>query len=224
MSGVGLEPGAYALVGMSTLLAGTTHAPLTSAVLVFEMTLDYSAIVPLLVGSAIASQVATFLNRESVYTEAIHRKATAARESEQPAVPLLVSDVIRQDQITVSADLPFRALLDALVAARRNHVYLVDGEGRFAGAVNFHDVVGAMQALGDPGAMTARDLAHKNFPAALLDEPLADVLSRFDVIAAERLPVLDGGDTRKLIGTISKRDILTAYSVRLLERPPSAVP
>ena len=222
--GVGLEPGAYALVGMSTLLAGTTHAPLTSAVIVFEMTLDYSAIVPLLVGSAIASQVAAVLSRESVYTEAIHRKAAAARDAEQPAVSLRVSDIVRQDQITVPATLPLRPLLDALVAARRNHVYLVDAEGRFAGAVNFHDVVGAMQALGDPGTMTAQDLAHTHFPAARLDEPIAEVLSRFDAIAAERLPVLDGGDTRKLIGTISKRDILTAYSVRLLNRPSSPAP
>jgi CIC family chloride channel protein len=222
--GVGLEPGAYALVGMSTLLAGTTHAPLTSAVIVFEMTLEYSAIVPLLVGSAIASQVATFLSRESVYTEAIHRKAAAARESEQPAVPLRVSDVVRQDQITVPATLPLRPLLDAFVTARRNHVYLVDGQGRFAGAVNFHDVVGALQALGDPGTTTARDLAQTHFPAARLDELLADVLSRFDAIAAERLPVLDGADTGKLIGTISKRDILTAYSVRLLDRTSSAPP
>ncbi len=217
--GVGLDPAAYALVGMSTLLAGTTHAPLTSAVLVFEMTLDYSAIVPLLVGSAIASQVATFLSRESVYTEAIHRKATAARESEQPVVPLRVSDVVRQDQITVPATLPLRQLMDAFVTARRNHVYLVDGQGRFAGAVNFHDVVAALQAVGGPGTTTAQDLAQRHFPAARLDEPLADVLSRFDAITAERLPVLDGGETRKLIGTISKRDILTAYSLRLLDRP-----
>jgi CIC family chloride channel protein len=219
--GVGLDPAAYALVGMSTLLAGTTHAPLTSAVIVFEMTLDYSAIVPLLVGSAIASQIAMFLSRESVYTEAIHRQASAARESEQPTVPLRVSDVVRQDQITVPATLPLRSLLDALVAARRNHVYLVDGDGGFAGAVNLHDVVGALQALGDPGTTTAQDLAHAHFPVARLDEALADVLGRFDGISAERLPVLDSGGTRKLVGTISKRDILTAYSARLVGRPPS---
>ena len=75
--GASLDPAACALVGMSTVLAGTTHAPLTSAVLVFEMTLDYSAIVPLLVGSAIASQVSSILSKESVYTEALGRKAVS---------------------------------------------------------------------------------------------------------------------------------------------------
>jgi CIC family chloride channel protein len=214
--GSGLDPAAYALVGMSTVLAGTTHAPLTSAVLVFEMTLDYSAVVPLLVGSAIASQVATLLTKESVYTEALHRKALAARPAAGPAEPMLVRDVVRQDQITVRADLPLQVLLDTFMAARRNHVYLVDDDGRFRGAVNFHEAVRALQAAGGAGNTTAQDLAHTGFPVALVDEPLADVIDRFDTIAAERLPVLERGDSRTLVGTVSKRDILATYSVRML--------
>ena len=214
--GAGLDPAAYALVGMSTVLAGTTHAPLTSAVLVFEMTLDYSAIVPLLVGSAIASQVASLLNTESVYTEALSRKAIAARNA-APSAPMRVRDVLRQDQVTVPADLPLQQLLDAFIEARRNHVYLVDAEGRFRGAVNFHDAVGALQAAGGSGTTVARDLAHTGFPTARLDEPLADVLDRFDAFAAERLPVVEDGGAPTLAGTISKRDILAAYSVRLID-------
>lgn len=215
--GVGLDPAAFALVGMSTLLAGTTHAPLTSAVLVFEMTLDYNAIVPLLVGSAIASQVASLLNTESVYTEALHRKAVAARGTAGPVESLRVRDVVRQDQITVPAGLSLQQLLDAFMAARRNHVYLVDAAGRFRGAVNFHEVVGALQSIGAAGTTTAQDLARTSFPVARLDEPLTDVLDRFDGLAAERLPVLENQETQKLIGTISKRDILAAYSLRLLD-------
>jgi CIC family chloride channel protein len=216
MPGAGLDPAAYALVGMSTVLAGTTRAPLTSAVLVFEMTLDYSAIVPLLVGSAIASQVASLLSRDSVYTEALNRKALAARAPAGHVDPLRVGDVMRQDQITVPADLPLQPLLDTFMRARRNHLYLVDAEGRFQGAVNFHEAVGALQSIGGTGSTTAQDLARSGFPVARLEEALADVLDRFDALAAERLPVLEQGESRRLVGTISKRDILAAYSVRML--------
>jgi CIC family chloride channel protein len=222
--GAGLEPAACALVGMSTVLAGTTHAPLTSAVMVFEMTLDYHAIVPLLVGSAIASQVAALLTKESVYTEALRRKALAARPATSPAEPMLVGDIVRQDQVTVSADLPLRSLLDTFMQARRNHVYLTDRNGRFLGAVNFHEAVGALQSAGGTGTTTAQDLAHKGFPVALADERLADVVDRFDAIAAERLPVLENGDSRKLVGTVSKRDILAAYSIRMLASQPGDGP
>ena len=70
------------------LLAGTTHAPLTAVVMVFEMTLDYGIVVPLLLGSAVASLVATRLSASSVYTEALQRKAgeaDVARRARRPA-------------------------------------------------------------------------------------------------------------------------------------------
>jgi len=76
---------------------------------------------------------------------------------------------------------------------------------------------GALQAAGGSGTTVARDLAHTGFPTARLDEPLADVLDRFDAFAAERLPVVEDGGAPTLAGTISKRDILAAYSVRLID-------
>ena len=88
---LGADPGAYALAGMGFLLAGTTHAPLTAVVMVFEMTLDYGIVVPLLLGAAVASLVATRLSANSVYTEALSarpgRPARARRRSTCSASP-----------------------------------------------------------------------------------------------------------------------------------------
>src|SRR5688572_19631437 len=95
-------PAAYALVGMGALLAGTTHAPLTSVLMVFEMTLDYNLVVPLLVASAAASLLATRLSRDSVYTEALRRQTEAAQPEAAGAGALRVREVMRQDQVTVS--------------------------------------------------------------------------------------------------------------------------
>ncbi|MCX6551070.1 MAG: chloride channel protein, partial [Acidobacteria bacterium] len=215
---LGLDPAACALVGMATLLAGTTHAPLMSAVMVFEMTLDYSAIVPLLVASVMASQVAARFSRDSVYTESLRRKAAAARNAAVPADTLRVSDIVRGDHVTVEQSLPLTSLVDAFVAARRNHLYLVDADGRFLGAVNVHDATGALQSLGAGATVTAGELANPRYPVARLDEPLADVLDRFEDLAAERVPVVDDLASRRLVGTVSKRDILAAYALRLLGR------
>src|SRR5262249_32148192 len=65
------DPKAFALVGMCALLAGTTHAPLTAVLMVFEMTLDYGLVLPLLLAAAASSLVARQMSRESVYTEAL---------------------------------------------------------------------------------------------------------------------------------------------------------
>jgi CIC family chloride channel protein len=214
-------PAAYALVGMGALLAGTTHAPLTSVLMVFEMTLDYNLVVPLLVASAASSLLATRLGGDSVYTEALRRQAEAAPPEASGAAALRVREVMRQDQVTVAPDLPLGELLDRFVAARRNHLYVVDGGGRFLGAVNLHDLNRELRRGASPGGMRARDLAHADFEATLPDERLDRVLDRFARQECERLPVLADAGTRELVGTVSKRDILAVYAQELLRTPPA---
>jgi CIC family chloride channel protein len=142
--GLGTDPAAFALAGMGALLAGTTHAPLTAVVMVFEMSLDYDVVVPLLLGSAAASVVATRFTTESVYTEALRRKGS--QEEGPGALDVLrVADVVRPDGVTVAPDLPLARVLDTFVAARRNHLYVVDADGAFLGAVNLHDVNDALR-------------------------------------------------------------------------------
>jgi CIC family chloride channel protein len=217
LPGHSATPAAYALVGMGALLAGTTHAPLTSVLMVFEMTLDYNLVVPLLVASAASSLLATRFSQDSVYTEALRRQ-TEAGTSEDPASAgaLRVRAVMRQDQVTVSPDLPLDELLDRFVAARRNHLYVVDGEGRFAGAVNLHDLNRELRRGAPPRALRAVDLARQGFEATVPDERLDRVLERFAREECERLPVLADPRSRTLVGTVSKRDILAVYAQELL--------
>ncbi|HVQ24642.1 MAG TPA: chloride channel protein, partial [Planctomycetota bacterium] len=214
--GLGTDPAAFALAGMGFLLAGTTHAPLTAVVMVFEMTLDYGMVVPLLLGSAVATLVAKRLTANSVYTEALQRKA-----DEDPAGALdvlRVADLVRSDQVTVAPGLALPQLLDAFVASRRNHLYVVDERGGFLGAVNLHDVNEALRAAGGAGTLVATDAMRKRFEVTTPEESLPRVLERFAAQECERLPVLRDLETRQLVGTISKRDILSVYSLELLQR------
>ena len=217
--GLHAEPGAYALTGMACLLAGTTHAPLTATLMVFEMTLDYNVVVPLLLGSAIASLVATRFSAASVYTEAIQRKAaTAGSASAQRVAALHVGDLIRPEHVTVPPECPAPQLFETFVSVRRNHVYVVDGEQRFIGAVNLHDLNAALKDESQPERLTAKDLARTRFETTTRDEPVWAAMEKFDRQECERLPVLEHGASRRLLGTISKRDILSALARERLGR------
>ena len=214
---LGADPVPFALAGMGFLLAGTTHAPLTAVVMVFEMTLDYGMVVPLLLGSAVATLVAKRFSANSVYTEALQRKA--GEEEASGALDVLrVADLLRPEQVTIAPDLELPRVLDVFVASRRNHLYVVDERGAFVGAVNLHDVNEALRAAGGAGALVARDAMRKRFEATTPEEGLPRVLERFAAQECERLPVLRDLDGRQLVGTISKRDILSVYSLELLQR------
>jgi CIC family chloride channel protein len=216
---VAADPRAYALVGMGCLLAGTTQAPMMSVLTVFEMTLDYDLVLPLLLASVLSSLVARRLAGDSVYSEALRRKTKSAESGVLAAMK--VGDLMRGEHVTVSADLPLPALLDRFVEARRNHLYVVDDADRFVGAVNLHDASRALRTAPSPTAVRARDLVNTRFEATVPDERLDQVLDRFFRQDAERLPVLASLDSRQLLGTVSKRDILSVYSVERLQRGPA---
>jgi len=122
----------------------------------------------------------------------------------------------------VDARLPLPQLLDRFVAARRNHLYVVDADSRFLGAVNLHDVNRRLLEGADPEAFRAGDMVRERFETTLPAERLDRVLDRFERQECERLPVLADGTSRRLVGTVSKRDILGVYSRELLQR--SGVP
>jgi CIC family chloride channel protein len=211
----GTDPRTWAIVGMGALLAGTTHAPLTAVVMVFEMTLDYAVAVPLLLGAALAAVVATRLTRSSVYTEALSR-ADGSRGA-AAAARRRVRDVMASEQIAVPPELPLPEVLSRLLDARRNHVYVADTDGRFLGAVSLHDAIRVAGDAPHPSAFAAADVMNRRFEAAFADEPLDVVLDRFGRQSCERLPVLDGPASRRILGTVSKRDVLGLYAREVVE-------
>jgi CIC family chloride channel protein len=219
---VAAEPRAYALVGMACLLAGTTHAPLMSVITVFEMTLDYDLVLPLLLGSVISTLIARAVAGDSVYTEALRRQERSGPGGVMGA--LTVGDVVRAEHVTVRSDVPLPALLDRFAEVRRNHLYVVDEAGLFLGAVNLHDASRALRASPTPASVRVRDVMSTRFEATVPEEPLDQALERFFRQDAERLPVLDSREGRHLVGTISKRDILGVYSLERLQRDASTFP
>ncbi len=214
------DPKAYALVGMGCLLAGITHAPMTAVLMVFEMTLDYQLVVPLLVGAAAASLVARGIEGESIYTEALRRKRGTSPMAGGAAVmrSLTVSDVMRTEQATAAADEALPELLDRFLRERRNHIYIVDEEERFLGVVSLYEASRALREAADPGTLRARDVADRHFPTVTPEDRLEKALDRFWVQDCERLPVLESLASRRLVGTVSKRDILGVYSLEVLHR------
>lgn len=210
------DPRAYALVAMGCLLAGTTQAPLMSAICVFEMTLDYDLVLPLLLSGVVASVIARETAGDSVYTEALRRKNRPADAGLMGT--LRVSQLMRPEHVTVSPDAPLPGMVDRLLDARRNHLYVVDEEGRFLGAVNMHVASRALRGSDAPESILARHLMDARFQTTVLEDRLADVLERFYAQDCERLPVLADRASGRLVGTISKRDILGVYSRE--RRPP----
>jgi CIC family chloride channel protein len=123
------SPGAYALVGMGAVAAGATHAPLTAILIIFELTCDYSLIVPLMMCCIIATLVTTRLKRESIYTMKLIRHGVDLAHGQDVNVlkALRVSDVMSEPAVAEPADAPLGEVLGALAGGAHPVVYVVDG-------------------------------------------------------------------------------------------------
>ncbi len=212
--GAAVDPRAFALVGMGAFLSAASHAPVMAVIMLFEMTLSYDIILPLLLCSVIAYYTSKSLEGASLYSEALKRKAAAVPD------PTLgegrVADMMRPNPPVVSPTAHFADIARTFLNVRVNNLYVVDEAGRFLGVVSLHDI---KPYLGEPDLaelVIARDILREDFPRVAPDQPLTEALAGFLGIVAERLPVVEADGL--LRGSLSKSDLLLAL-VEKRKRP-----
>lgn len=204
-------PSAYALVGMGAFLAGATHAPLTAILMLFEMTLDYGIVLPLMLACVTAYYTARAIDPDSLYSGKLGRE----RAPPSAAAPLehSIQELIRPNPVTVRPDSSFEQLVEIFTAHRHNYVYVVDENARLLGAVGLHDIKSMLNRPELSKLVIASELMHADFPCLAVDTPLGVALERLLAHDGERLPVVDDFEQRVLIGALAKRDLLLTLSL-----------
>lgn len=212
---VALAPGGYAVVGMAAILAGSTHATLAAALILFELTGGYDLILPLLAASVVATAVSRLIAAESIYTAPLRRRGVELPRMARPAWMQHegVRRLVRGQAPSVRPDAPFADVLTALARlGAGEELFIVDGAGRLRGSVSFDDVRDALGEQPDLGLLVAADLAHPA-PAISVDASLWDVTRRALAGAGDLLPVLSPREGGRFVGTIAVRDVLAAAAI-----------
>jgi CIC family chloride channel protein len=194
----------FAVVGMGCFLAATTRAPIMSILIMFEMTHDDATIMPLMLACVSAFYVARGLSPESVYSRQLHKSSAV----ETPLFLLHVRDLMKTDPLRVQATSGFTQIAKVLAANTFKHLYVIDAEGRFLGAIALQDLKPFLHETDLPQVVIALDLMHDDVPVLISDASLKESLEVFARHDGERLPVLDNSRDRKLVGSLAKTDVL----------------
>jgi CIC family chloride channel protein len=205
------DPGAFALVGMGAFLSAATRAPVMAVIMLFEMTLSYDIILPLMLCNVIAFYTAKGLVGESLYSAALRRKAAEAPVAVLPVGR--VQDLMKGDPPVIPAGARFAEIAQTFLAVRVNNLYVQGDDGRFLGAVSLHDIKPYLGQLDLAELVIARDIMREDFPRIGPDQTLSEALGKFLGHTAERLPVV-APDTGRLLGSISKGDLLLSLVER----------
>jgi len=211
------SPSAYALVGMAAVAASTLHAPLTAIVVIFELTGNYGAILPVMLGTIVASVVSITIEPESIYTMKLHRRGVHLRDHSKASAILRipVSEVMEDAKLRLEPSLPFGEVVDRLVDAPGRPHYVVDDAGCLQGSIHMARIKSVIGHDSFSKGTTAADAMVRKTEALRVDDNVETCLVQFSDSELPELPVIDAGGT--LVGVVRRAAILDLYNRKLLD-------
>jgi H+/Cl- antiporter ClcA/CBS domain-containing protein len=214
---LGVNASVAGLVGMAAIFSGASHALLTSVVFAFETTRQPFGLLPLLGGCTSAYLISLLLSRHSIMTLKLARRGTSIRP--EYAVDhlshVMVRDAASTDVVTLPGEDTLQAARAWLASGAGGTTHqgfpVLDGAGRLIGVVTRRDLL-------DPGHADARRIAEiiQREPVVVYDDStLRDAADQMVIARVGRLPVVRRNETRRLVGIISRSDLLAAHAPRL---------
>lgn len=216
--GMTAGPGAYALVGMGAVFAGTTRAPLTAILILFELTRDYNLILPLMFACVLSNVMSSALYPESIFTEGLRRKGIKIRKGRE--VDIMTSIPVKAAMVTnvqtVSENKSVETLEALMKVSRHVGFPVVDSKGKLSGIVTLSDLRNKVK----PGEVGKKigEIATGEVEVAYPNETLDAALKRLASKQIGRLLVVDREDKTKLLGIITRSDIVNAYNKKVVEK------
>ncbi|MBV8229577.1 MAG: chloride channel protein [Planctomycetaceae bacterium] len=216
--GWGIEPAAFALVGMGGFFAGVSKTPLTSIIMVCEMAGSYSLLVPLMLVCGLHLALS---RRWTIYEEQVPSPVDSPAHLGDFVVDVL--ERIRVGQVHVRTEglelvpeaMPFNQII-RLVADSRELLYpVVDSQGRLTGIFSLRDVRMALAGSNLGPLVVAADLAARPVVAVTPKDDLHTALKRLTQLNVDQIPVVSPDDPTHLIGLLSRRELVAAYTSQI---------
>jgi CIC family chloride channel protein len=204
-----INTGAFAVVGMAATFAAVARAPLTSVIIVFEITGDYGLVLPLMLGAALATFLGDRFHADSAYTISLTRRGIhlPANQDVDLLDTVAVGDVMADVDQPAAPSMTVRELDDLLVRGHHHGVPVIDGT-KLVGVVSYSDLDNLEGPSPDTtvaDVMTARPITVT--PAM----PVSAALARMASLGLGRLPVVAEDNPKTLVGMFRRESVVRAY-------------
>ncbi len=218
---ISADAGAYALVAMGGLVAGTTRAPITAIIIVFELTGNYHIILPLMITCITSMILSSKLSRESIYTLKLLLRNIGIKEGAEINImkSIFVKEVYTNKYDSVFITDNFQKVVNRFITGRGVEFPVVDSQGRLHSVISIDDI---KELMFDKDALMtiliAGDFSTKDIEALTPDDNCETALDRMRYYNMAGLPVVDSLKSKKLLGMIWRKDISDAYQEEIERR------
>jgi len=207
------SPGAYALVGMASVFAGSFHSPVTAILLVFEMTGDYQIILPLMAAAVISASLAQLIRRESIDTVKFKKQGIDMEHMAGGSflAAIQVRDAMSRDFVTVPCKMGGKELVERMSKDKDKVFFAVNSRDEVVGVISRSAV---QEVLLDENlqAVIADDMMTPLREFCHTDEPLAEAAHWMKLHRMDYLPVMSPEQPGKISGILRSDDVFRAYT------------
>ena len=205
----------FAVVGMGSMLSATTRSPLLAMIMVFEISLDYSLMPPLMLGCVVSILIARRLHPDSIYTEPLRRKGlTVSQEAtaSEAATERTVSDLMRAPVPPVRETSTLGEIADRFLTSANNFLPVVDAKSRIVGVVALQDLKEYLGSGEQVLGVIAYDIMRPSPACVTPNQRLLEVLPV--VLASEQrnIPVVNSLKENCLVGALGRAEVLGIFS------------
>jgi CIC family chloride channel protein len=217
LPGITAAPGAYGLVGMAAVFAGAARAPITSVIILFELTGDYRIILPLMLAVVISTLISEALSADTIYTLKLRRRGIDVRAGRD--VDLMRSDMVAEamsrDIPTAQGDMTVAEASDRLEETHERALVVVNPDAELDGIATIQDLEQAM--LDNKPGLSLEEVASRPVVTVFPDQSLSEAIHALGLHDHGQAPMVSRLNPHRVVGLLRRGDIVRAYSRRMLE-------
>lgn len=209
------QPEAYVILGMAGLLSGTIHAPITSIIMIFELTKNQDFILPAMITCVISIAISRRLIRESIYMQPLAKNNLLLPQMTELNIlnSIPVKEVYTSNYLIISENENLKLIISKLLKQNISVLVVEDNFEQFIGLITMdqvREILLDQDVLGE--LLIAGDIAMRNCPIIKESDTLKTAWDVMNQSKLDYLPVADDEDTFKIVGIISRKDLDEFYN------------
>ena len=212
---LGLDPVTLILVGMGSMLGGINTIPISAILIIFEMTQNYSFILPLMLAVIISTMIVQVSLRGSVHVKHLEAEGFKIIEGRESNIlkSIRVKDITLDKIDLIPEETPLPQVMGKLLDSQSNAFYTVNQSGSVSGIITeteMRPIMTEYELVKD--VLVARDVANPQIITLSQDDDLDYVLNLFGKWNLDQFPVVDTNDNKIVLGSLSRQNVISVYN------------
>ena len=218
--GLNLDPTLFVLVSMGAMLGGVNTIPISAILIIFEMTKEYSIILPLMLAVIISTTLVQIVLRGSVHIKHLQEQGYQISEGRETNLlkSIRVSDVDLNEIELIPEHTPLPELVAKLVESPNHSFYIINQSDEIVGAISESELRPIMTEYDSvKDVLVASDIANPHVVFVKPDDDLDYVLNLFGKWDIDQLPVVDSANRKNILGAITRQSVISVYNKESLK-------